>query len=200
MGMSEAKDAVFDTPDSDLVGLARAGNQAAREELFRRHFPIAHRVAFRLLGHQQDAEDAIQDGFLKALLHLDAFDGRSGFRTWMLRIVTNTALDLGRKRRRRPWVSLDEGSGDDGRVEALSRHDVDPASGLHREDLRRMLNGALEHLSPDTRTTFVLFAEAEMTYKEIAETQSVPIGTVMSRIHYARQRLQGHLERTNVEV
>jgi RNA polymerase sigma-70 factor (ECF subfamily) len=198
--MPESSNGVFATSEPDLIGLARAGDRRAREELFRRHFGIAHRVAYRLLGHQHDAEDAIQDAFLKALTHLEAFDGRSGFRTWLLRIVTNAALDLGRRRRRRPWVSLDEGSSDGGKTETEARHDVDPAAGLHRADLRRLLDGALDQLSPDTRTTFVLFAEAELTYKEVAETQGVPIGTVMSRIHYARQRLQAHMERTNVEV
>ena len=72
------------TPDEVLIDLARSGEPGAREELFRRHFAIAYRVAYRLLGQEQDAQDAVQEGFLKALRHLDDFDGRSGFRTWLL--------------------------------------------------------------------------------------------------------------------
>ncbi len=178
------------TPDEVLVDRAREGDASAREELFRRHFGVAHRVAYRLLGHQHDAEDAVQEGYVKALKHLNDFDGRSGFRTWLLRIVTNSALDSGRKKRRRPTIRIDEA--ETGGAEAASYDD--PALGLHRDDLRRLLDTALGRLSESTRTTFVLFAEAEMSYKDIAAVQDLPVGTVMSRLHYARQKLQGYLD------
>ena len=201
MAMRDSENGVLDTSESDLVGLARAGDPAARQELFKRHFGIATRVAYRLLGHEQDALDAVQDAMIKALVHLESFDGRSRFRTWLLRIVTNAALDLGRRRRRRPWVSLDEpGSDGASRAEAIAFSETDPAAGLHRADLRKLLNHALDRLSPSTRTTFILFAEAELSYKEIADCQNVPIGTVMSRLHYARQRLQTYFEESKVEV
>lgn len=187
--MLQAMTGVPAAPDETLVDLARGGDTAAREELFRRHFTLAHRVAYRLLGSDHDALDAVQDGFLKAVLHLGDFDGRSGFRTWLLRIVTNSALDQGRKRRRRPTLRLDEEAGESPATAA----EVDPARGLHREDLRRSLNAALAKLSPDTRATFVMFAEAGMSYKDIAEAQNLPIGTVMSRLHFARQKLQKDL-------
>jgi RNA polymerase sigma-70 factor (ECF subfamily) len=177
------------TPDETLVKLAVEGDASVREELFRRHFEMAHRVAFRLLGHEQDAMDAVQDGFLKAALHLSDFDGRSGFRTWLLRIVTNAALDSGRKRKRRTTLRLEDGMGD-----AAEDSDFDdPARGLHAQDLRAALNLALGRLSADTRATFVLFAEAGLTYKEIADAQNLPVGTVMSRLHYARHKLQEYL-------
>src|SRR5262249_61279963 len=98
------------TPDETLVELARRGDRSACEELFYRHRGVAYSVAYRCLGHEQDAQDAVQDGFLKAVAHLSDFDGRSGFRTWLLRIVTNAALDSGRKRRRRPTVGLADGN------------------------------------------------------------------------------------------
>ncbi len=188
--MLEAQTGVLAAPDDSLVRLARSGDNPAREELFRRHFGVAYRVAHRLLGHEQDALDAVQDGFLKAVRHLTDFDGRSEFRTWLLRIVTNAALDAGRKRRRRAGPTLDDPSA--GLPEAVSYDD--PSAGLHRADLRNTLNAALETLSPAIRTTFTLFAEAELSYKEIAECQGVPLGTVMSRLHYARQKLMAQLE------
>jgi RNA polymerase sigma-70 factor (ECF subfamily) len=150
---------------------------------------MAHRVAYRLLGHEQDALDAVQDGFLKAALHLNDFDGRSGFRTWLLRIVTNAALDSGRKRKRRTTLRLEDGIDDSAGAVTLD----DPTRGLHAEDLRAALNAALARLSTDTRATFVLFAEAGLSYKEIAEAQELPVGTVMSRLHYARHKLQEYL-------
>jgi RNA polymerase sigma-70 factor (ECF subfamily) len=193
--MPELDSGVSAAPDEDLVGQARAGNEPAREELFRRHFTVAMRVAGRLLGHEQDALDAVQDGMLKAVLHLGNFDGRSGFRTWLLRIVTNAARDLGRRRRRRRWQSLDDGTLAAQSLDApADSNGHDPSLGLMREDLRMVVQKALAKLSPSTRETFVLFAEAELSYKEIAECQNVPIGTVMSRLHYARQKLQKYLD------
>jgi RNA polymerase sigma-70 factor (ECF subfamily) len=148
-------------------------------------------VAYRLLGHEQDALDVVQEAMLKAFSALGEFDGRSGFRTWLLRIVTNTALDWGRRRKRRP--SLQIGDGDhDYRPEPVAQDD--PARRLYQQDLRHALDQALNHLTPTIRTTFVLFAELGMSYKEIAEAQSVPIGTVMSRIHAAREKLQADLD------
>jgi RNA polymerase sigma-70 factor (ECF subfamily) len=174
------------TPDETLVRRARTGDSSACEELFRRYRGDSYRTAFRLLGHEQDALDVVQEAMLKAFLGLAEFGGRSGFRTWLLRIVTNTALDWGRRRKRQP-----SGRGGDGT--AISREPVsedDPTRGLHQQDLRLKLVQALDRLTPAIRTTFVLFAELELSYKEIAEIQNVPIGTVMSRIHAAREKLQ----------
>ena len=90
------------TPDETLVRLAREGDDSAREELFRRYRSDAYRYAYRQLGHEQDALDVVQESMLKAFSGLADFDGRSGFRTWLLRIVINTAFDWGRRRKRRP--------------------------------------------------------------------------------------------------
>lgn len=176
--------------DEELLERARQGDSPAREELFRRSRDIAYRVAYRHLGHQEDALDAVQNAFIKVFRHLDEFDGRSQFRTWLLRIVTNAALDLGRKRSRNNVLRLADS--DPEGVEAA--FEEDPAQGLHRQDLRRSLDEALSRLNPDIRSTFVLFAEAGLSYKEIAESLGVPIGTVMSRLHFARQKLQAFLQ------
>src|SRR5262249_6853543 len=88
------------TPDETLVRLAREGKDSAREELFRRYRSDAYRYAYRQLGHEQDALDIVQESMLKAFSGLRDFDGRSGFRTWLLRIVINTSFDWGRKRKR----------------------------------------------------------------------------------------------------
>ena len=191
--MHELQTGVLATPDETLVELARGGDRPAREELFRRHWEIAYRVAYRLLGHEQDTLDAVQDGFLKAVIHLGDFDGRSKFGTWLLRVVTNAALDAGRKRRRRPALRLA-----DAELDAVAAAIEDPSRRLQRADLRRILDGALDRLSPPIRASFVLFAEAGLSYKEIAECQGVPVGTIMSRLHYARRKLQSSLEGIDV--
>ena len=177
-------------PDEVLVGLAQAGDRSALGELFRRHAAIAYRVAYRLLGHEHDARDALQNSMLKAMTHLDSFDGRSGFRTWLLKIVTNSALDSGRKRKRHPMMQL--GDSENGGFEPST--DDDPALSLRRKDLERALGEALDKLPADNRATFILYAEGGCSYKEIAAIQNKPIGTIMSRLHYARQKLQTYLE------
>jgi RNA polymerase sigma-70 factor (ECF subfamily) len=179
------------TPDENLVRLARGGDDSACEELFQRYRSDAYRYAFRQLGHEEDALDVVQESMLKAFSGLADFDGRSAFRTWLLRIVINTAFDWGRRRKRRPGGR----GGDDGDVAQYEAATFDdPARGLHQQDLRAALDRALDHLSQTIRSTFVLFAELGMSYREIAETQNVPIGTVMSRIHAAREKLQAELD------
>jgi RNA polymerase sigma-70 factor, ECF subfamily len=181
--------ASVEVPDEALVRSARAGDRQAREELFQRHRSQAFRHAHRLLGNEQDALDVVQEAMLKAFSALVEFDGRSGFRTWLLRIVTNTAYDWGRRRKRRQSAR-----GGDSAAFLEPALDDDPARRLHQQDLRRILEQALDRLTPTIRTTFVLFAELGLSYKEIAETQKVPIGTVMSRIHAAREKLQAELD------
>lgn len=191
--MPEAPSGVI-CDDETLVQLARGGDRSACEELFRRHRDAAYHVAYRLLGHHEDALDAVQEGFIKAIVHLREFDGRSGFRTWLLRIVHNAAIDAGRKRKRRPALGLNhENNGNEPACEE------DPALGLNRNDLKRALDAALKRLSPVIRHTFILFAEGGLSYKEIADLQNVPIGTVMSRLHYARHKLQSYLDLDTIE-
>src|SRR3954470_24515890 len=103
------------SPDGDdpLVARAARGARPARDELFRRYRDPAYRVAYRLLGNEADALDAVQDGFVKALNNLPGFEGRSTFKTWLLRVISNAALDLGRQRGRRETLSLDAVHSDD---------------------------------------------------------------------------------------
>jgi RNA polymerase sigma-70 factor (ECF subfamily) len=192
--------------DETLVRLARSGNPHAAESLFQRHRGIAYRVAFRQLGNEQDALDAVQDGLLKAFMGLDHFDGRSVFRTWLVTIVNNAAIDLGRKRGRRAMLGTGVGFGpagsSNGDDETHSPEPAvfdDPSRGLRRHDQRRALDAALAKLSFPVRTTFILFAEAELSYQEIADALNVPIGTVMSRLHYARQKLKSFSELQGIE-
>src|SRR5947209_8245825 len=93
--------------DEHLLARAARGCKDALEELFGRYRLVAYRVAFRLLNNEADALDAVQEAFVKALMHLPSFQGRSSFKTWLLRVVSNAALDLGRQRGRREALSMD---------------------------------------------------------------------------------------------
>jgi len=182
------------TPSDDqLLARFSRGDRTALEELFQRYRGMAYRVAYRLLGNEADALDAVQDGFIKALAHLDGFQGRSSFKTWLLRVVSNASLDFGRQRGRRENQSLEAlGHAERERLEPLSL--VDPALGLHRGDMRKALDVALAELPAAQRQTFVLHAEAELSYREVADVLGISIGTVMSRLYYARQKLRVQLE------
>ena len=186
------------TSDEQLLACYAAGHRQALDELFRRYRQPAYRVAYRLLGHEADALDAVQEGFIKALTHLHGFQGRSSFKTWLLRVVSNAALDLGRQRGRREAVSLDAPRNSDLADARLLAAD-EAGRGLERADLRSQLEQALASLSEVQRQTFVLFADGELSYREIAESMQTSIGTVMSRLFYARQKLRGYLnERDSV--
>lgn len=176
--------------DEQLLACFAAGRREALEELFRRYRSAAYRVAYRLLGHEADALDAVQDGFVKALTHLDSFRGHSSFKTWLLRVVSNAALDMGRQRGRRELLPLNETSAE---VDGLAVVAENPGQGLERAELRRLLDEALAILPDAQRKTFVLHADGGLSYREVAEALGISIGTVMSRLYYARQKMRAYL-------
>jgi RNA polymerase sigma-70 factor (ECF subfamily) len=179
--------------DEQLLSRAARGCKDALEELFRRYRLVAYRVAFRLLSNEADALDAVQEAFIKALTHLPSFEGRSSFKTWLLRVVSNAALDLGRQRGRRETVSMDA-LGRQNREELEPFTFQEPGRELERADLRHKLQEVLQQLPAQQRKTFVLHAEAELSYREVADVLGISIGTVMSRLYYARRKLRALLE------
>lgn len=178
--------------DDLLLDRCIAGDRPALEELFRRYRQPAYRVAHRLLGNEADALDAVQDGFVKVLTNLNGFQKRSSFKTWLLRVVSNAALDLGRQRGRRETIAPTGGDAVNGESQPLVWDE--PTLGLERNDLRRLLDAALATLPEPQRQTFVLHVDAELSYREVADALGISIGTVMSRLYYARQKLRTYLE------
>lgn len=174
--------------DDALLARVATGDRAALDELFARYRGVAYRVAYRLLGREADALDAVQDGFVNALTHLDRFVGRSSFKTWLLRVVCNAALDIGRQRKRAERAPQ---APRDFSFDELSAPDAVPAdANLVRADLRRAIDAALARLPDAQRQTFVLHVEGDLTYREVADALGISIGTVMSRLFYARQKLK----------
>jgi len=192
MGVQPAVTPTLPPGDEQLLARFANGDRTALEELFQRYRQLAYRVAYRLLGHESDALDAVQEGFVKALTHLDGFQGRSSFKTWLLRIVSNASLDLGRQRKRRDILQLDPLTMRE-HESALPTVSVEPGRDLDHQDLRQALDAALESLPEAQRRTFVLHVDGELSYREVAEILGISIGTVMSRLFYARQKLRGLL-------
>lgn len=181
---------------AEMVRRAQAGDSAAREELFRSIWPVCQRVARRMSSSDEAAADIVQDSIVKALVNLPRFDHRSSFKTWMLRIVANTATDhLRSNRRRRVLIDITTWRNGSKAHTPEPFMNGNPTHGLEQQDLRKLLDAALAGLTTATRGAFVLYAEAEMTYQEVADTLGIPLGTVMSRIHAARKKLQVAIEK-----
>ncbi len=154
--------------------------------------PRALVVATKVLRNPDDAEDAVQDAFLKAWRNLHRFEGRSSFSTWIHRIVMNTSLDLLRRQACRPGVGSEEDTFD----RALRTTEVEsetPERQMVRTEVKEMVHGALAVLSPSHREALTLRELEEHSYEEIAQIAACPIGTVMSRLHHARKKIADEL-------
>jgi RNA polymerase sigma-70 factor (ECF subfamily) len=179
--------------DALLVEKARKGDLDAFGQLYEKHRDRVYRVAYRYVHNRADALDLAQDVFVRAYESLPRFKGESKFTTWLMRIATNTCIDHRRSASVRQAAELEENwiTGDQ-RVPG-SQQPAHPSRGLEREEMRAALDAALDQLSDEHRAVFVLHLLEGMPYKEIAQVLDCPIGTVMSRLHYARKRLQGLL-------
>ena len=168
--------------DHQLVERSRAGDVAAFEELVRRHQSRAYGVAYRLLGNKEDAQEVAQEAFARAYFRLGEFRGTAQFRTWLYRILVNLAMDY--LRRRRPEVR--EG---DAVLQPVANGE-NPGTRLDQRELRQRITRAIEMLPADLRTVIVLREMEGLSYSEIARVIRRPVGTVMSRLFHARQRLR----------
>ncbi len=188
-GVNKVASRPVNTPDADLVAQAARGDRDAQRALFDRHREMAFRVALRVTRREADALDVVQDAFIQAFSRLGEFQLKAGFRTWLLRIVTNRGLDLLRARRVRLAVPIDGGGEDEPAFSAVAAVDDPPAAAMERTELAWRLQRAIDTLPAEQRAVFALYATAELTYAEIAEVLEIPIGTVMSRLHHARRKL-----------
>jgi RNA polymerase sigma-70 factor (ECF subfamily) len=179
-----------DSDELHLLDAAAAGDRDARRQLFERYRDAAYQVAFRVTGRMEDALDVVQDSFITAFEKLAGFARESGFKTWLLRIATNRALDLLRSRKVRLGVALEAADDDSASPQIAAPMFADRAmAGLEQRELGERLRQAIETLPPEQQAVFSLYAAGEMTYGQIADVLQVPIGTVMSRLFHARRRL-----------
>jgi len=185
--------------DRDAVARAREGDQEAFRVLVERYQGRAHRLALRVLRDEEQARDAVQDAFLKVHSNLGRFENRSSFYTWLYRLVMNVCLDAKRRDRSSRFVDTPEV----GDLERIATHETMPASEQHfrvheeapdaaldRSELRAAVARAITALPDAARETLILREVEGLSYSEIAEALDIPKGTVMSRLHYARRRVQ----------
>lgn len=178
--------------EAQLIEALRAGNRMAFAQLVDTYSPRMYRAVLRILNDAQDAEDVLQETFLKALRALPVFEGRSSLATWLYRIAVNEALMLVRKRKGET-VSLDE-ERDDGEGEIEPVQIVDwcclPESELMSAEARSFLDRAVQRLSPGLRAVFILRDIEGLSVKETAEALSVSEEVVKTRLLRARLKLR----------
>ena len=176
--------------DEQLVKAAKRGNMEAFEELVARHRDKIYARAFSMMRNEEEAVDLSQEAWVKSWQRLKQFQGESSFGTWMTRIVINLCLDQLRRRKRQRTESIEEMSEESGGVERqMPVVTVNPTERLERIELRKKIDQALAQLSYEHRTVLVLHEFEEMEYKEIAKSMECSIGTVMSRLFYARRKM-----------
>ena len=183
--------------DLSLVRRCQAGDQRAFDELVAKYRTRVYAMIYHLVHNEQDAWDLAQDGFLKAWKSLDKFRFQSSFYTWLYRIMTNVAIDWLRKKQIQGTQEFDD---------TVGLHEIEPGSDLapksephpiktlERGEVRQRIDAAIAKLSPEHRTVILLKEMEDLQYHEIAETVGCSIGTVMSRLFYARKKLQSLLK------
>jgi len=158
--------------------------------LVARHRDKIYARAFSMMRNEDEAIDLSQEAWVKSWQRLEQFHGESSFGTWVTRIVINLCLDQLRKRKRHQTESIEEMDEESGGVERqMPAVTVNPTERLERGELRAKIDDALKQLSHEHRTALVLHEFEDMDYKEIAKTMNCSIGTVMSRLFYARRKM-----------
>ena len=181
--------------DHSLVQAYRAGRTEAFEVLVKRYQQRLYPTILRLVGSAEDAEDILQDTFVRAFEKLDQFQGDSSFYTWIYRIAVNLALSGHRRRRIRANLRFrHRPSRSQGLEPADESSDSDPSAPMERAERERIIAAALNRLSPEHRAIVVMKDYDGHRYEEIGAILNIPVGTVRSRLHRARCELRDRLQ------
>lgn len=175
--------------DAELVTAAKAGSSDAFETLQKLYARRLYTKIFSITRNREDAEDALQDTFLRAYMALGTFEGRSAVYTWLTRIAINSALMIIRKRRVRAEVFFEQSSEDDTPLFDISDTALNPEEVWDHSQRCRRMQHAIQKLNPRLRTVIGSWIAQGNSMKEIARTLNVPVATVKARLHRARLRL-----------
>lgn len=177
-------------PDDALVKAAKRGDMRAFEEMVARHRDKIYSRAFSMVRKEEEALDLSQEAWVKAWQRIQQFQGESSFATWITRIVINLCLDHIRRQKRTRAESIDQLEEELGGVERqMPVVTPNPTERLERAELRQRIDRALSQLSHEHRTSLVLHEFEGLEYKEVAKRMNCSIGTIMSRLFYARRKM-----------
>ena len=184
------------TPQTDegLVAAAKSGDHAAFVELWSRHSNTAFRAAYRIIRNQDDAEDAIQEAWMKAYVHLNAFDGRAKFSTWLTRITINSALMTLRRRRTHPETSMEDFDDQVRQSYEIADQAQDAEELFVRHERAEHLRLAIGRLPPNLRSVVEIHQSNDGSVKELAELAGISIAATKSRLLRARKVLRKTLK------
>jgi len=182
--------------DIDLLAKARTGSNAAFEELQRFYSPRLYRRIYSITRNREDAEDALQDTFLRAFTALDSFQGRSQFSSWLTRIAINTTLMMIRRRRVYPRASFEHQAGFGEGFDSFDIADValSPEQICMRKQRYCAILRAIEGLNPKLRSVVAILVASDCSMQEVAHALNVSLPAVKSRLHRARKRLSRYRE------
>jgi RNA polymerase sigma-70 factor (ECF subfamily) len=176
-----------------LVARSQAGDTSAFNELVTRYRSRAFAMIFNMVRNEQDAWDITQDGFVKAWKSIGRFRGQSSFYTWLYRILMNVGIDSLRRKQIAGGTEFDDTIGlrniEPGAA-TTPRGELEPATQLSDKEIRARVDEAISRLTPDHRAVIVMRELDGLEYQEIADAMECSIGTVMSRLFYARKKLQ----------
>jgi RNA polymerase sigma-70 factor (ECF subfamily) len=193
-GVTSSSDAAA---DEKLVAAAKNGDELGFESLARRHQRRIFALAFRYTRVREDAEDIVQETFRKAFVHLQKFEGKSSFSTWLTRIAINEALMSLRRRRALREVQADDSSGDNGTTPGLDLADASPdpeATYLQKEEAR-IVFAAIRHLRPGMRRAVELRNLGDLSTQETARRMGLSVAAIKGRVFHARKELGRALRR-----
>jgi len=179
--------------DIALVRRCQKGDALAFELLVIKYRSKVFSMIYGMVQNEQDAWDLAQEGFVKAWRSIHRFKGQASFYTWLYRIVTNVAIDSLRRKGFKKTAEFDDeiaATQVEPGSKTMPRPDPMPHHGLEREEIRQRIEHAINKLSPEHRAVIVMKEIEELQYNEIAEALGCSIGTVMSRLFYARKKLQ----------
>jgi RNA polymerase sigma-70 factor (ECF subfamily) len=182
--------------DLELVARSQAGETQAFNELVTRYRSRAYAMIYNMVRNDQDAWDLAQDGFVKAWKSIGRFRGESSFYTWLYRILMNVAIDALRRKQIEGGTEFDDAyalKGVEAGAATAPKNEMQPAARLSDKEVRERIDAAIQKLSPEHRAVITLRELDGMEYQEIAEAIGCSIGTVMSRLFYARKKLQNML-------
>ncbi|MBI9050176.1 MAG: sigma-70 family RNA polymerase sigma factor [Anaerolineaceae bacterium] len=172
--------------ESALIDSAKNGDRNAFSELVCLHVNPIMQILYRMYGDQHLAEDATQKAFIQAWLKLPNYQPKTAFRNWLIRIAINTAIDMLRKEKRILAQSTETMN--------LVDHAVGPETTVINNERAESIRQAILSLPEASRTVLILREYEELSYQEIADMLDIPLGTVMSRLNYARKILRKKLE------
>jgi RNA polymerase sigma-70 factor (ECF subfamily) len=185
-----------EVPDADLVARCQGGSTEAFETLVTRYRGKIYAMTLNMTGNDADAWDLSQEVFIKAWRSLPKFEARSQFFTWIYRITHNVVIDWVRKRKIQGGTEFNDEMGTVPAAGAVTvpRGTLEPDAVLSNQELGARIKVALAELSPEHRAVILLKEVDGLSYQEIADSVGCTIGTVMSRLFYARKRLQTLLQ------